>query len=292
MHDWLLIDGSHLAFRSFYGVAELSTPDGFPTNAIHGWMATLLRIKEQFPHKNGLIAFDLVRSKKRLSLLETYKSTRTPQPDTLKQQFPIIKELSLAFGYAICESVDAEADDLLASAAILVEKRQETALIASADKDFTQCVNTHISLLSPTPIGWIVLNSQAIYQKYGLYPHQMVDFLALIGDSVDCIPGIPGVGPKTATQWLQKFESIANIFNHLDSIKPERFRTILSQSSDLLKRNQTLIQLDQTSLSELPVAPPQNLPKMDEILSKLHLNAIRKKLEPQQACPAAQMTLF
>ncbi len=293
MATWLLIDGSNLAFRSFYGISEtLTSPDGFPTNAIHGWMSSIMKLREFLPHDHGIVSFDIARSQKRLKMLESYKSNRVAQPESLKQQLPLIKELSEQLGYAICESSEAEADDLLASVAQLLTGQNETIFIASSDKDFAQCVCDTVTLIVPSLSGWQTITSDGVREKFGVNPEQIVDFLSLTGDSADCIPGIPGVGPKTAAQWLQKYPSINDILTNISSLTPERFREILPQHALILQRNQSLIKLDTNALQTLPALPTPNLSKAQETLKKLHLLSALKKLNAATPADSPQLSLF
>lgn len=248
MSLWLLIDGYNLAFRSFYAIPDLTRSDGFPTNILHGWLRTLWYLENEYKPTNVVVFFDLGRSKRRLELLPEYKANRAQTPEALSKQMPFVKELTATLGYPIIEQEGIEADDLLASVAHHLDQKGETVWIVSADKDFAQVIQGNVTQLVPPPTanpkaGWRKMDPSAVAEKFGVKPEQIVDYLALIGDSSDNIKGIEGVGPKTACKWIQEWGSIKNLIQHADQVKPERFRTILLEQKEVLERNVDLIHL-------------------------------------------------
>ncbi|MDR2396978.1 MAG: hypothetical protein LBD69_03945 [Puniceicoccales bacterium] len=242
--DYLLIDGTNLAFRCFYGVKYLSNAGTLPTNAIYGFVNTLWSLEQWIQYSHLWVFFDCSRSLRRTQLLPSYKANRTATPEVFKQQLPFIKQLIPHLGGYVLEKMDVEADDLLGALAQKISQNNGKAIIVSADKDLMQCVNERVHQLIPTQQGWQLLDAKGVYEKMGIWPKQIVDYLALMGDTVDNFEGIHGVGPKTATRWLQKYASIDTIFSNIDHITPERLRDRLAQEKHTLDRNRRLAQLD------------------------------------------------
>ena len=267
MAKWLLVDGFNLAYRCFFAVPELTRSDGFPTNAVHGWVKSLWRLADQEKPAATLVFFDLGGAHDRLALLPEYKAQREEMPAALAKQLPSIKAVTRAMGLAGVEKTGVESDDLLASQAVHLAARGHDVLIVSSDKDFTQIVGERIKIMLPPPsanpkLGWRRLDAAGVMEKFGVPPAQIPDFLALVGDSSDNIPGIEGVGPKTAARWLKKFGSLEGVIEHARELEPERFQESVSKLSDLVRRNLKLTTLNlalPTIAAEKPKANPETL---------------------------------
>jgi DNA polymerase-1 len=267
MAKWLLVDGFNLAYRCFFAVPELTRADGFPTNAVHGWVKSLWRLADQEKPAATLVFFDLGGAHDRLALLPEYKAQREEMPAALAKQLPSIKAVTRAMGLAGVEKTGVESDDLLASQAVHLAARGHDVLIVSSDKDFTQIVGERIKIMLPPPsanpkLGWRRLDAAGVMEKFGVPPAQIPDFLALVGDSSDNIPGIEGVGPKTAARWLKKFGSLEGVIEHARELEPERFQESVSKLSDLVRRNLKLTTLNlalPTIAAEKPKANPETL---------------------------------
>ncbi len=278
MAKWLLVDGYNLAFRAFYGMPELTRGDGFPTGALHGWVKTMWRLQDQEKPDAMLVFFDLGGSQDRLALHPEYKAQRKETPEPLEKQIPVIKDLTRAMGLVGIELDGVESDDLLASQAHMLAAAGHDVLIVSADKDFAQCVNDRVKLLLPPPtanpkLGWRVLDASGVGEKFGVPPSQIAEYLALIGDVSDNIPGISGVGPKTATKWFAEFGSLEGIIAHAAELKPDRFRAAVAKDADRLRLNLKLTTL--RTESPLPhVAPGEpQAAKLFSLLEGLEMKA-------------------
>ena len=248
MSKWLLVDGYNMAFRAFYGMPELTRADGFPTGALHGWVKTMWRLQDQEKPDAMLVFFDLGGSQDRLLLHPEYKAQRKDTPEPLEQQIPLIKELTKAMGLVGVELDGVESDDLVASQARALANAGHEVLIVSADKDFAQCVDDRIKILLPPPtanpkLGWRVLDAAGVVEKFGVPPASIAEYLALIGDTSDNIPGINGVGPKTAEKWFTEFKSLEGIIANAAQLKPERFRETVAKEADKLRMNLKLTTL-------------------------------------------------
>ena len=277
MAKWLLVDGFNLAYRCFFAVPELTRADGFPTNAVHGWVKSLWRLADQEKPAATLVFFDLGGAHDRLALLPEYKAQREEMPAALVKQLPCIKAVTRAMGLAGVEKTGVESDDLLASQAVHLAARGHDVLIVSSDKDFTQIVGERIKIMLPPPsanpkLGWRRLDAAGVVEKFGVPPAQIPDFLALVGDSSDNIPGIEGVGPKTAAKWLQQFGSLEGVIEHARELQPERFRESVRALSDLVRRNLKLTTLNlglPTIAAQKPASDPETLFRL---LAELEMN--------------------
>ncbi len=249
MAKWLLIDGFNLAYRCFFAVPELTRADGFPTNALHGWVKSLWRLADQERPTATLVFFDLGGAQDRLALHPEYKAQRDEMPEALQKQIEPLKALTRAMGHVGIEQDGVESDDLLASQAVALAAEGHEVLIVSADKDFAQIVDERIKILLPPPsanpkLGWRLMDTSGVLEKFGVPPAQIADYLALVGDTSDNIPGITGVGPKTAVKWLQEFGGIEGVIAHAAELKPERFQEAVRVGADNLRRNLKLTTLN------------------------------------------------
>ena len=249
MSKWLLVDGFNLAYRCFFAIPELTRQDGFPTNALHGWVKSLWRLADQEKPDGTLVFFDLGGAQDRLALLPEYKAQRQEMPGALVKQLPFIKSLTRAMGLAGIEQAGVESDDLLASEAVTFAAKGDEVLIVSSDKDFAQIVGERIKIMLPPPsanpkLGWRTMDSAGVVEKFGVPPKQIADYLALIGDTSDNIPGLAGVGPKTASKWLQEHGTLEGVIAHADDLIPDRFRETVKSSGELLRRNLKLTTLN------------------------------------------------
>ena len=294
MEKWLLVDGFNLAFRAFYGMPELTRADGFPTGALHGWVKTMWRLQDQEKPDAMLVFFDLGGSQDRLALHPEYKAQRKETPEPLAQQIPVIKELTRAMGLVGVELDGVESDDLVAAQARTLARAGHEVLIVSADKDFAQCVDEHIKLLVPPPtanpkLGWRVLDRAGVVEKFGVPPESIAEYLALIGDTSDNIPGISGVGPKTALKWFTEFKSLEGIIAGSAQLKPERFGPVVAQEAEKLRRNLKLT----TLRTELPLPPlTAGEPAAAQLFALLESLEMRASLAEAKLRYTGQQELF
>jgi DNA polymerase-1 len=278
MAKWLLVDGYNMAFRAFYGMPELTRADGFPTGALHGWVKTMWKLQDQEKPDGMLVFFDLGGSTHRLALHPEYKAQRKETPEPLERQIPVIKELTRAMGLVGVEVDGVESDDLLASHARMLARAGHEVLIVSADKDFAQCVDDRIKILQPPPtanpkLGWRLLDAAGVVEKFGVPPAQIAEYLALIGDTSDNIPGVDGVGPKTAAKWFAEHKTLEGIIAGAANLKPDRFREAVAQAAERLRMNLVLTTLHpQAELPHVSQAAPQ-AGKLFELLQSLEMKS-------------------
>ena len=241
---YALVDGMALAYRSFYGVKQqLSTRDGIPTNALFGFIRAMDQLRECWHPTHWQVIFDGGIPDRRKLLVPEYKAQRKPMPEALRNQLEPIREYLDSAGISWLIVDKQEADDVLATLACQAVDQDANVLIATSDKDEFQMVNERISIIS-TGKDSEKMTAEDVIRKTGVRPDQIVDWLAMVGDAADNIPGVPGVGPVTASGWLQSFEHLEGIFAHLEEIKPVRFRQIMQDSKELLEKNRDMVKLD------------------------------------------------
>ena len=240
----LLVDGHAYAYRAFYAIRSLTSPTGEPTNAIYGFIKMLAKMREAVEPTHLAVIWDGGLAAERKKLLPEYKAQRPSMPEDLDKQISGIQTyLDAANVPSFCQD-GVEADDLIATVARMAAQEKYRVIIASSEKDFMQLVSPQIGLLNPNDKTETIWTAEQVHTKTGVSPGQIIDWLSLIGDSVDNIPGVPGVGTKTATEFLQTFGTIDELFRRLPEVKTERLRRNLEASRDLLARNRQLIALN------------------------------------------------
>jgi DNA polymerase-1 len=271
MSKWLLVDGFNLIYRCYFALPELTRSDGYPTGALHGWVKSLWKLADQEKPEATLVFFDLGGAQDRLAIHPEYKAQREEMPEALRQQIEPIKSLTRAMGLVGIEQDGVESDDLLAAQAVALANMGHEVIVVSSDKDFAQIVSDQIKMMLPPPaanpkLGWRSLDRAGVLEKFGVPPTQIADYLALIGDTSDNIPGINGVGPKTASKWLAEWGNLEGVIAHAAELKPDRFREPVAQEAEKLRRNLKLTTLN-LSLPTLPAA--KTAPETTELLRLL-----------------------
>jgi DNA polymerase-1 len=247
----LIVDGHAYAYRAFHAIRELRSPAGQPTNAIYGFVKMLEKMRSAVAPTHLIVVWDGGLSDARLAELPDYKAHRPEMPADLRPQLDGIVDFLAAAGIASYRAAGVEADDYIATLARLAAEQWHV-VIASSDKDFMQLVSARIGLLNPNDKTGTVWGAEQVRAKTGVEPGQVADWLALMGDAVDNIPGVPGVGPKTAAELLKQFGSVADLLSHLDDVKSERLRQALRDSTAAVLRNQKLVRLPAVPCRFLP----------------------------------------
>jgi DNA polymerase-1 len=290
MAKWLLIDGYNLAYRCFFAIPELTRADGFPTNALHGWVKSIWKLADQEKPAGTLVFFDLGGAQDRLAIHPEYKAQREEMPEALAQQLPYVRSLTRALGCVGIELAGVESDDLLAAEAVALARAGHEVLIVSSDKDFAQIVDERIKILLPPPpanakLGWQVRDAAGVQEKFGVPPSQIADYLALVGDTSDNIPGIMGVGPKTAAKWLAEWGSLEGVIAHAAELQPERFRAAVASEADKLRRNLKLTTLN-VALPSLVVSKPTPAPEeLYRLLEELEMRSALQEARQRYGQP-------
>jgi DNA polymerase-1 len=246
----LLVDGTGAAYRAFYAIMNLSTKAGVPTNAVFGFIKMLKQMEQAWSPTHRCVVFDGGLPAERMAALETYKAQREEMPESLRGQLLLINEYLTAAGIAWTLMGDQEADDVIATLVAKAAGSGAEVLVATSDKDLYQLVDDHVSIVPLTKAGER-MGPAEVLAKTGVAAPQTVEWLALIGDSVDNIPGVPGVGPKTASKLLQEFGSLDGLWAGLATIKSDRLREVLASSRSMVERNLGLMRLRR----DLPCEP-------------------------------------
>jgi DNA polymerase-1 len=280
MSKWILVDGFNLAYRCFHALPELTRADGFPTGALHGWVKSLWKLSDQERPEATLVFFDLGGAQDRLAIHPEYKAQRAEMPEALRRQIEPIKQLTRAMGLVGIEQDGVESDDLLAAQAVALAGAGHEVVIVSSDKDFAQIVGDKIKIMLPPPsanpkLGWRLLDAAGVVEKFGVPPAQIADYLALVGDTSDNIPGISGVGPKTAAKWLAEWGSLAGVIAHAGELQPERFRTPVAAEVEKLRRN---VRLTTLNLSLPTIAAKKTAPELEALFLLLESFEMRSSL--------------
>jgi DNA polymerase-1 len=226
----VLVDGSSFLFRAFHAVPPLSNDQGQPTNAIYGVTNMLKRLLASEDSPYVVVVFDAPGKTFRHQLYSEYKANRPPMPTELKVQIEPLFEVIQAMGLPLVIESDVEADDVIGTLTHLAQAQGFQVVISTGDKDMAQLVNEQVSLVNTMTDK--VLDVQGVVDKFGVLPEQIIDYLALMGDTVDNIPGIPKVGPKTAAKWLNEFQTLEQVIASAESIKGkvgENLRASLDQ---------------------------------------------------------------
>ncbi len=244
----ILVDGSSFLFRAFHALPPLNAPDGTPTGAIHGVINMLLKLRREAEPSHMAVVFDAPGKTFRDDIYPEYKAHRPPLPDDLRVQIEPVHALVRALGFPLLCIEGVEADDVIGTLMHEARENDEEVIVATADKDFAQLVAPGVTLVNT--MSNKTTDVDAVVERYGITPEQFIDYLALVGDSVDNIPGVPGCGPKTAAKWLNQYGSLDGIIAHADEIKGKVGQS-LRDSLDFLPVGRQLVTI--RTDCELPV---------------------------------------
>ena len=240
----VLIDGHSILNRAFFGVPDLTNAQGVHTNAVYGFLNILFKILEEEKPQYLTVAFDVHAPTFRHQMYDAYKGTRKPMADELRQQVPLMKEMLRAMGVLVVEKEGYEADDVLGTIAKQSEARGMEVSVVSGDRDLLQLATDHIRIRIPKTkrTGTEIEDYYAadVKERYQVTPIEFIDVKALMGDSSDNIPGVPGIGEKTATNLIVAYGSIENAYAHVEEIKPARAKEMLRQHYDMAQMSKEL----------------------------------------------------
>lgn len=244
----VLIDGHSILNRAFYGVPDLTNAEGLHTNAVYGFLNIMFKILDEEQPEYLTVTFDVHAPTFRHKMYADYKGTRRPMAEELRQQVPVIKDVLRAMNIEIIEKEGLEADDLLGTISHMCEAEGMDVSIISGDRDTLQLATEHVKIRIPkTKQGKTEVedyNAGDVIEKYGVTPKEFIDVKALMGDASDNIPGVPGVGEKTATKIIQDYHSIENAYEHADELKPPRASRNLKEYWEQAKMSKVLATID------------------------------------------------
>ncbi|MFK7865829.1 MAG: DNA polymerase I [Alphaproteobacteria bacterium] len=238
-----LIDGSAYIFRAFYGLPPMNRADGTPVNAVFGFCSMLMGLLEGNKADYFAVIFDAARKNFRNDFYPDYKGHRPDAPEELKPQFPLIREATRAFNLPCLEIEGYEADDLIATYAKIASDQNMRVTVVSSDKDLMQLVNDRVSLWDPVKNK--IIDYDGVVEKFGVPPNKVIEVQALSGDSADNVPGVPGIGPKTATELIKQYGDLENLLSCATQIKQPKRRQSLIDFADQARISKRLVTLDE-----------------------------------------------
>lgn len=278
-----LIDGSSYLFRAFYALPHLSNSKGTPTNAIYGFTQMLLKVLKEHQPTYLAIVFDSKAPTFRSEIYQAYKANRPPMPEALSLQIPYIKKIIEGYRIATLEKEGYEADDLIATVAKKVSPEIEIVII-TGDKDILQLVNDRITVYDTMKDKKFGIKE--VKERFGVEPEKIVEVMGLAGDPIDNIPGVPGIGEKTAIELIQKFGSIENLLNHLEEVPQKKLREKLEQYGEQARISRKLAELP----TDLPVSfqledfavPSPDLRTLRKLFKELEFTKLLKELPTEE----------
>lgn len=230
-------------FRAYYAIRPLNTSSGLPTNALFGFLSMTVKLFKDLKPDYLAFCFDRPEPSFRKEIYSEYKANRTEMPDDLKPQVPYIRKLTDAMGIAAIEKPGFEADDIIGTLADRARKKGIDVVIVSGDKDFAQLIDSHVSMYDT--LKDVNYDPKKVEEKWGVKPHQFIDYLALTGDSSDNIPGVAGIGPKGAQKLLAEYESLAGIYEQIEKIKNLNIQNKLKEGKEDAFLSQKLVTIEQ-----------------------------------------------
>lgn len=259
-----LIDGTAYIYRAFHAIRSLSNSRGMPTNAVFGFTRMLIKLIQDRHPEYAVMLFDAKGPTFRHERYPQYKANRPPMPDDLAAQLPVIKEVTRGFNFPVMEMTGYEADDLIGTLARHAAEGGFEVVMVTGDKDFVQLVTDQATIWDPMKDE--IIDLQGVEEKFGLQPHQMVDVMGLSGDTADNVPGVPGIGMKTALSLIKQFGSMEDLYNRLESLSREKQRQKLLAHKDQALLSRELVTIDtRVPLSFDPQAYHLKAPDSDSL---------------------------
>jgi DNA polymerase-1 len=295
--ELFLVDGNNIAYRAFFALPEeLATTEGFSTNALLGFTNMLFKLLSDYKPKGVAVAWD-THAVHRAAISEEYKAERRPMPDLLREQFPYFRPIVEAFGYRNLEFEGWEADDVIATLATRADEAGIKTTVVSTDRDAFQLVSENVALMmTPRGVSDVhVYTPERVEARYGIRPDQIPDFIGLKGDTSDNIPGIPGIGDKTAGQLIAQYGSLEEVIEHAGELSPARRKNV-TEHADQARQSKELATMQRDldldcDPSQLVLAPPDRS-QLKEMFRRFEFrNLLRRVDELDAAVPAAPMKL-
>jgi DNA polymerase-1 len=282
-----LIDGNNVAYRAFFALpTEIATSGGFPTNALYGFCLMMVKILTEYHPESVIVAWDCREKTFRHEEFEEYKAQRKPMPDLLSEQWPYLTELSSAFGFVNLAVPGYEADDILATLARQAEAQGRETVIVTGDRDALQLAGEHVSIMANTRgITEVkVYDPEGVEERFGVPPRLIPDLIGLKGDTSDNIPGIPGIGEKTAAQLLAQFGGLEEVLDHVDEVSGTKRKELLREHRELALLSKKLASLehdapiDIDAAAVLPHQPQRD--KLEELFTRFEFHTLLERVEP------------
>ena len=247
----VLVDGSGYIFRAFFALPPMTRSDGTPVNAVFGFSSMLFKLMTERPDDDLLVVFDHARASFRTQIYEQYKANRDEPPPELVPQFALVRDAARAFGLPVVELEGYEADDLIASYAKEARAQDRVVEIVSSDKDLMQLIGEGVHLWDPIKLR--IIGADEVVEKFGVGPDRLRDVLALAGDTSDNVPGVPGIGVKTAAQLVNEYGSLEQLLASTGQIKQPKRRATLEDNIEQARLSFQLIGLIDEVALPLPL---------------------------------------
>src|SRR5664280_1700096 len=262
-----LVDGSNYIYRAFYGVPLLTNSKGFPTNAIYGFTNMLLKLLRDLAPDYIVVTFDLKGPTTRHEEFTDYKATRKPMPDDLIPQIPFIKDVVRGLSISILEKQGVEADDLIGTLAVQASKRGWRTAVISGDKDLMQLVNENVTMIDTMKDK--TYDVAAVKERFGVGPDKVVEILGLMGDTSDNIPGVPGIGPKTAQRLIEEYGTLENVLQNAENLRNIKLRETMRSYADQARLSHQLASIRKDIEIDFDLQDAARKESDKEILSRL-----------------------
>jgi DNA polymerase-1 len=290
----LLVDGHYYVYRSFFAIRDLSNSRGEPTNAIYGFVKTLRRMVKDLNPRLGAVVWDEGLPARRTDLQPAYKQHRAEMPAEMRPQLAFIRDLVPLLGFRSVSLPDTEADDLMASYACAAVREKMEVVIATNDKDLFQLVDESVRIyttnkadLASPKDSYALLDGVSVHKKWGVPPERIGDVIALIGDTVDNIPGVTGLGPKNAAHLLKTHGTLDSLLADLQAVENARIREKLLAAREQILQNREMVKLD----TDLPLPAALDAlriqPRYGELLAMIERCEFKSLLQEIQAEAAA-----
>ena len=291
----LLVDGHYFLYRSFFAIRGLKNSKGEPTNAIYGFIKALRKMISDVKPDRAAVIWDAGMPARRVELQPAYKQNRTEMPDDLRPQEDWLQEKIPLVGLQSLWIENTEADDLIATYALAARRDGADVVIATNDKDIMQLVGEGISIYStvkagPKDPGFLLLGVAEVSKKWGVPPERIADVLALTGDSSDNIPGVPGIGPKTAVSLIEACGTVEKMLDHPEAITNPKLKEKIVSHRELIIANREMVRLDDdlpmpVPWADLPIDP--RYPELVAALRECEFGSLLREIEAEAAKVAA-----
>ena len=265
----ILVDGSSYLFRAFHALPPLTNSKGQPTGAVYGVINMLRKLREEYQPEYMAVVFDAKGKTFRHDIYKDYKANRPPMPDDLKAQIEPLHRLVKAMGFPLISVDGVEADDVIGTLATTATEQKQEMLISTGDKDLAQLVSPHVTLINT--MNNQVLDAAGVEKKFEVPPERIIDYLTLVGDTSDNIPGVPKVGPKTAVKWLKQYDSLDNLVEHAEEVSG-KIGENLRNSLDALPLSRELVTIRCDLELDLGLEDLKMQPADDETLHDMYVD--------------------
>src|SRR5262245_61713674 len=287
-----LIDGSAYIYRAFFALPALNNSKGFQTNAVYGFTTTLMKIIREHQPQGLAVAFDEPGPTLRHETYQAYKAQRPPMPDGMSAQIPYIHRIVEAMNIPVVRQAGYEADDLIGTLGIQAERAGYDVVIVTGDKDMFQLLTPHVRIYDPVKNKWV--GEAECRERFGVEPTRVVEVMGLMGDSTDNIPGVKGIGEKTATKLIAQFGTIEELLRRVEEVTPARVKALLIEQADNARLSRALATIETRAPVEFHPEEYQLKPadqeRLADLLRELEFTTLLKNVQASSKAPESRRT--